>query len=269
MQNVTLSILTWKAPQTLQRTLASLAPVQDLFSHRLVVCQEGDPDEIGIAERYGFKPVPTERNVGIQEGLALTVESAPTDIVLAMENDCAYLGGAEGKASLAGVIDAFVREGLDVVKLGELPPEPRPRYTRYWGMTSPPRRTLLGMVRWKDANGCKAEALTLKDFDVRQVTELTKISDTLYATTSRYIGWTNRAFLVRKPFFLDTILPFARAHPGAKRVNGTPDLEYPLNCPANRGWWRGKDFQVGVTRPGFFGHQRVDRPKDDEKFGIC
>lgn len=53
-QQATLSILTWKAPDTLRRTLESLEPIRDLFHECIVICQESDPREIDMATQYGW-----------------------------------------------------------------------------------------------------------------------------------------------------------------------------------------------------------------------
>jgi len=265
-QQVTLSILTWKAPDTLVRTLQSLEPLHELFQERIVICQEGDQCEIDLAERYGYRPVAIPCNVGIQEGLALAVENAATELVLVLENDCNYIGGQSGKARLQTCLAMFEAHHMDVARLGELPPTPRKKYVKCWGRRLPPRRTLFGMLRWNEADSCKAEAISLAGFKSKDVPELEGVADHLFLTSSRHIGWKNRAFLVRKDFFLGQLLPFARSNPTSRLVNGLPDLEHAINSPKNRNWWRTSDFKIGITKPGLFSHKRYDRPDLDEKW---
>lgn len=265
-QQATLSILTWKAPDTLARTLQSLEPLHGLFHERIVICQESDQREIDLAERYGYRPVAIPRNVGIQEGLALAVENSATELVLVLENDCNYIGGESGKARLETCLALFEAHHMDVARLGELPPTPRRKYVRCWGSRLPPRRTLVGMLRWKEADSCKAEAISFAGFNSKDVPEIVEVADHLYLTSSSHIGWKNRAFLVRKDFFLGRLLPFARSNPTSRLVNGLPDLEHAINSPKNRNWWRDSHFRIGIVKPGLFAHKRYDRPDLDEKW---
>lgn len=266
-QQASLSVLTWKAPQTLGKTLESLEPLHELFSERIVICQESDPREMKLAARHGFHAVAVPHNVGIQEGLALAVEKAASDLVLVLENDCNYVGGEAGKVQLQTCLSLFKTHCFDVVKLGELPTIPRTKYMKYWGSQFPPKRTLLGMLRRNEANLYKAEVLAFAEFDPGAVPEIDRLADGLFVTSSKYAVWTNRAFLVSKAFFLGRLLQFARSNPTSRLVNGFPDLEHAINSPQNRNWWRKQNFRIGLVKPGLFGHLRYDRPVLDQKRG--
>jgi len=100
-----LAILTWRAPVTLARTLNALAPITHLFSERLVVCQESDPEEIRLAEQAGYTAIGTKENLGIQGGLKHAVESTEAKRVLLLENDCHFLGDAN---AFEGLLDREV-----------------------------------------------------------------------------------------------------------------------------------------------------------------
>ncbi len=266
-QQVSLSILTWKAPDTLCRTLQTLEPLRELFHERIIICQESDPREISLAIQYGYRPISIPHNVGIQEGLALAVEKSSSELVMVLENDCNYIGGASGKAQLETCLSLFKAHRIDVIKLGELPATPRNKYVKYWGSKFPPRITFLGMLRRREANVYKGEVLAFSEFEPNLLPEFEKLSDHLFLTSSKYAVWTNRAFMVSKRFFLGQLLPFARSNPTSRLVNGFPDLEHAINSPRNRNWWRRSDFKIGLVKPGLFGHRRYDRPPQDEKLG--
>lgn len=266
-QQASLSILTWKAPDTLSRTLQSLEPLRELFRERIVICQESDPREMDLAMQYGYRPIAVPYNAGIQEGLALAVEKSTSELVLVLENDCNYIGGEPGKTQLETCLSLFKAHHIDVIKLGELPAHPRKKYMKYWGSKFPPKRTPLGMLRWNEANLYKGEVLAYAEFEPSAVPEIERLTDHLFLTSSRHAVWTNRAFLVSKDFFLGRLLQFARSHPTSRLVNGLPDLEHAINSPKNRNWWRNANFRIGLVKPGLFGHRRYDRPALDEKRG--
>jgi hypothetical protein len=220
-----------------------------------------------MATQYGYRPIAIPYNAGIQEGLALAVEKSTTQLVLVLENDCNYIGGESGKAQLETCLSLLKEHRIDVIKLGELPAHPRKKCMKYWGNTFPPKRTLLGMLRWNEANLYKGEIIAFAEFEKSAVPKIEKLADHVFLTSSRHAVWTNRAFLVSKDFFLGRLLPFARSNPTSRLVNGLPDLEHAINSPTNRKWWRSSSFRIGLVKPGLFGHRRYDRPPMDEKRG--
>ncbi|TCT31766.1 hypothetical protein [Martelella mediterranea] len=264
---VSLSVLTWKSPKTLKNTLKSLSRVKDIFSHRYVICQEGDPEEIRIAQAFGFKPVPTDKNLGIQEGLARCADAAETELVLIVEGDNMLVSRDDARYLLNGAIHAMTKPEHDIkaFQLHQRDPKLSDRFLRYWHPKTPLKPTLMGRLRPGPARARVHEALTLNDVAINGNEFIDKLERGIYLTHSDCVNWCNRPFLTTRTFFLGELLPFARANPGKKRVNGMPDLEHPICCPANRHWWRGSRFRIGLLYPGIFEHNRLERNADDEK----
>ena len=265
---ITLSILTWRAPITLQRTLETLAPILPLFEQHLVVCQESDPEEMDIARRAKFDVIKTHENIGIQNGLKLAVEAASHELVLVLvlENDAEYLGGRQGAAVLEETFLQMQKYQIDHIQLGRLDRSVPRRYVRFWGTQFPPKRQITGYVRYKMANSLKRGALSLPQIAAaKSFPGYLKITNSLWQTTPQYVKWNNRSFLTRKNFFLGNLVPFAESHPTSRLINGHADLEHPINCYRNRYWWRSQSFSIGVSVPGLFGHQRHDRTLEDDK----
>jgi hypothetical protein len=260
---ITISVLTWKSPETLSKTLDSLQPIMHFFSEHLVICQESDPDEIEISKHFCFTPICLNKNIGIQEGLAMAASAAHNETILILENDCNYIGGENNKETLLDCLLNFEKLNLDTFRLGE--PEISSSYAKYWGASLPAKRTPLGYIRWRKANFRLADGATLQGFSKFHSQQFTKITEHLFYTTSQYVPWKNRSFITRKSFFLNTLLPFARSKHGNRLINGSSDLEYPINSPKNRDWWINSKFKVGFTTIGLFGHTRLDRPILDEK----
>lgn len=263
---VTLSVLTWKSPVTLQQTLESLTPILPLFTERLVVCQESDPEEIELAMQMGFRVVPTETNIGIQNGLKKAVSAAKNEFVLVLENDANYTAGDPGVLALQEALAQITTTPIDHIRLGELNKTPSKKYSKFWTSKTPPFRRFFGFLRWNLANTHKHEALSMTfENEVKSFPGFTKVSDSFWLSTSKYVTWTNRSFLTRKSFFLGKLIPFAETHPTSRLINGYPDLEHPINCRRNRYWWCAQKFSIGISVPGLFGHSRYDRTPEDEK----
>lgn len=260
-----LAVLSWKAPNTLRSTLEALTPIFGLFTERFVLCQEGDPEEMEIARTFGFTPVATDRNLGIQEGLARCAELPSTEIVMVMECDCKLEDSANAPAIIARCISLLEKENLQAIQLQTRPEQPTSRYWRYWKPGFPLRPTLVGRLRREAGIARLNEAVCLPDFPTDGLEDITPLGEGIFVARSNTVNWCNRSFLTTKTFFLGSLLRFAREHPTTRKVNGLPDLEHPINCPQNRAWWRGEKFRVGILYPGLFGHHRLERPKDDEK----
>lgn len=265
-EHISLAVLTWRSPKTLNATLASISEFRSLFKNCYVVCQDNHPVEVELAIRYGFIPVGLDKNIGIQEGLAHCAQIATTPYVLIMENDCKLEHRSCFRPTIHEGVNLLKQRRLDIVKLGTIETGNRGKYTRYWTQDFPPRRRLRAYLRPDEARSYCGNAIYLDAFPASGTNYVTRLSDHIYVTQSAYTGWTNRAFMIEREFFLHTIINFARQNPARHNVNGLPDLEKELNSPQNRNWWRTQSFRIGIARPGLFGHHRLDRNRDDEKY---
>jgi len=268
MHPISLSILTWKAPKTLEHTLQNLEPLLDLFDEKIIVCQESDPAEIALAEKYGFKPVVLKTNVGIQYGMKKAFESCSNEQVLFMENDLVLkLPRDEVVRTLEAISNALGDGSAEFAKLRYLPESTKKSFKRYWRCRDGyPARRVMGYVRYRIANFMASDVLHLGVAPGLKTEFLTDIGNGLYASTSEFSKWENRAVLAKRSFFLETLIPFAESHPTSRNVNGMPDLEHRINSRANRSWWQNSKFRHLIASPGLFGHRRLDRYAKDDKW---
>lgn len=262
---VSLVILTWKSPKTLSNTLRSLSQISHFFSEHLIICQESDPEEILLAKKYNFTPVVTKENIGIQNGLKLGVQSATHNHVLMMENDAEFLNTTSSIKAIEEAISEILKNNVTHIRLAAINKKCDHRFIKVWTQTIPPTRRLLGYLRWNWANSKKFGALSLITDQSHSFTGFQKKTTSYWESNSKYTTWMNRAFLTRKDFFLEELIPFAEAHPTSRFINGFQDLEHPINCKKNRKWWQKKEFSIGISYPGCFVHSRHDRTPEDIK----
>lgn len=265
LPKIGLSVLTWKSPKTLERTLRSLMPVSDLFAERKVVCQEGSAEEMAIARTFGFEPVATDRNLGIQEGLARCGEVLSTERIVIVEGDNTLVEKDNARDLMMRAFALFDAHEMTAFQLSGRNEELSKRFLRYWKPDEPLRKTLRGYLRPGAARFRVHESFAMPTTPENGNRYLTRLEDELFLTRSDCISWSNRPFLTTRSFFLGPLMTFARQNPGKKRVNGLADLEHPINCPANRNWWQGLHAKIGVAYPGLFEHGRLERPDTDEK----
>ena len=262
-----LAILTWRAPVTLARTLNALAPITHLFSERLVVCQESDPEEIRLAEQAGYTAIGTVDNLGIQGGLKHAVESAKAKRVLLLENDCHFLGDAEGFERLLDRADQLMdTHPIRFVKMFPHTNQSVRRCLRYWRLENGRlKRTLRGHLLRNEADWLLCRTIRVVPDEILEIHPIKPQGDRLFLTNSRYCPWSNRTNYLDRNFFLEELIPFAERNPAKRVFNEKQDLEHCINPSKRRGWWRKKRFPILDVHPDFFGHFRLDRPEDDEK----
>ena len=264
--HASLSLLTWKSPETLRATLTSLAPIAEAFQDRLVLCQEGHSAEIALALDFGYRAQVTTENLGILGGLKEAVLRAKCDPVLLLENDAHFLGTAEDIDTLTYIAKQLSENKVDFACLMDRRKGPRPRYFKYWKKTWPPQRKLTGLLRPATAEAIKADAIALMPEGEQSCDFAKTLSQALWQTSSHSYMWSNRAKFVSKSFFLQKLTAFAQANPTERRVNGLIDLEHQINAPQQRHWYRKQAFDIILHKTGLFGHARYDRPDNDEKW---
>ena len=268
--NITLTILTWKAPKTLQSSLESLEPLFDTFSDRVLICQESDHREISIGKRFGFRIIELPENVGIQNGIKTCFESAQTELVLFLENDLQLRQEPiKAKRMLATASEYLNSSKCDFVKFRFLP-ERRTncgaRFDKFWKLSGRQiKRRFLGYLRFKRANWELSTSVKLMDEKSAYPKGFKRISDDFILSSTKYNKWENLGLFSTKTF-MSKVFDFAESNPTTRSINGKPDLEHPLNCKANRYWLMGNEFKLLISTPGLFGHRRHDRSAEDEKW---
>ena len=269
-EKITLSVLTWKSPETLRFCLESIKPIFDLFDERLIVCQEADACEIAIAEEFGFQIFAPEENLGIQGGMKMCFEKARNELVFFCENDL-HLNLPIDQASqiFAYAARAMCEQQIRCTYLRYLPQSADRRvagFDKYWRISD--GRLLR---RWQAFLRPKAArfALGKGSYFIHQSgieTEYFKRpNEHFLLTDSRCHPHENRALLSTRSHLVE-LIEFAEDHPTKRTINGSPDLEHPINCSQNRDWFIKREFPILIACPGVFGHRRYDRDPTDEKW---
>lgn len=263
-------MLTWKAPRTLESSLESISSILPVFSEKILVCQESDPREIEIGKKYGFRVVALQKNVGIQNGMKRCFQEAVNSTVLFYENDLNLRVDPEIAARIIhNGAEALAKSQVDFVKLRYLPGNKTIKgklFDKYWTINGGKlKKRLLAYLRPKKADLLLSGALLYLSENNVSAPGFTPYDDDFLLSTSAMNKWENRAVLTTKEFF-DKLIDFAENNPTARTVNGTPDLEHPLNCKQNRKWFLTLEAKLLIAVPGVFGHRRYDRSVDDEKW---
>lgn len=260
-----LGILSWRGYTSLRAELESYR-AQDLFSlfdENFIFLPEIEPEGVALAHEFGLTFAGSDKNLGILGGFQALAQNMTSDYVLLCENDYGLIESLtsardqieRGRAALQrkeAVVWRFRhrRQPGDIwaIKKG----------LRYWpsAEASFAKKLMAGIRRWvrpdKAARLKWYAAFIYDDPDQRfpDVVRRTGAGD--FLVRSDVLNWSNNPFLIERKFFLDTVIPAARAQVGGRLVNGFPTIETELN----RGWWRAQKFWIGLANPGLFSHAR-------------
>jgi hypothetical protein len=231
---LTIGILSWGSHQTLKNTLESYdkydLPVYD--QERVIFFQQISDADIKIADRFGYKWIGAETNVGIAEGYRRLVEYATGTLFLFLENDWELI--AKPASSLSDARFLISTNQADVVKLRHRWNPGNPLWSRQFKdreLDSPTH--LLECIHWQ----FKPEVLFPE-----QIKEVDIYERAWYTTTSKNANWSNNPHMAKTQWLKDNILPQL----------GTGDIERSMQS-----WWEQQDFKV-AQGDGMFTHNRLD-----------
>ncbi len=228
----------------------------DLVDQALIWFQEIGEDERAFAERHGLPCDGTPENYGILGGFKNMAAALSTDFVLLLENDLPLIEDRDETARQIAQAKALLKN--DDVKVVRLRHRAKPgqkfdtlaKYNRYHGPGAAPtlRRTLRpGKAKKLAGTAVYAEAAPAAKFPKL----IEPAGDGAFLVSSECMNWTNQSIMIRRDFFLDTIIAEAEANPSPRRVNGFPDIEKEWNSPK----WRKSGWKIGVPK-GLLTHER-------------
>jgi hypothetical protein len=273
--DVTLAMLSWRAPATVAHTLASYqsANILDIFGKYHLHFNEITDQDRAMSARFPFTVTGSPENLGIFGGVDALAQATTTPFILVVENDCPL------DTDRAGLI-AMVQSAL--ADMGELnvpafmmrsrlnPGEPfwrRARYEERFAILRPlgsacdhpAQRIPLLQRAYEDRrrSSLRGSAIYAEADPVLRHPRIIKRSPRgNWITRSRYLQWSNCCFLAKTDFLRDVILNHVRNNPSKTSLNGHQDIEAALK---DGRFWRRLNVPIGQSEPGPFTHKRLDR----------
>ncbi len=276
---VSVGILSYKAPRTIEATLKAYAQHNflDLFAETKLFFQCVCDEDIQTAKKYNLDWCGRPDNVGIQNGMRWVVENLNSEYILYLENDCPLVvDAATAKFEINRAVNGLASGQIDVMRLRSrfTPGEQFADVRKYTTVHTPSEiderfvQTDEVQISQRRKSSRFLKRLFYPSYGIRMMGRslyieknperlfpkyIWKAEDGMYIVDSKVINWTNQSILTTKKFFLQ-MLDYADRHPRSRTVNGFQDMEKPLNCR----WWRGQHFKIGVSG-GLFTHKRLDR----------
>jgi hypothetical protein len=275
LADVTLAMVSWKAPGTLAHTLASYsgADIFGLFGACRIHFNEIADCDRAMAAGHGLTVQGSGKNLGIFGAIDALAEAVSTPYILSVENDCPLVTGRqEFLAMMASALDDM--RAYDVpafsMRSRRTPGQDFERRARYeerfrvvWpigsDITCRQPMTMLPLRAWEDRRRSRLRGAAIyaeEDPALRHPGVITRSANGNWLTTSAHLNWSNNCILVRTDFLRNVILDRVRRYPARATVNGHQDIEAAIK---RGGWWRRQSFPLGQSEPGAFTHHRVDR----------
>ena len=277
--SIGLGILSWRAHKTLLASLEThrAGELFSLFDDCVIFFQEIENEDRVFARQFGLRAEGDKTNLGIMGGMKKIAELLNTDYVLHLENDFRLIVDHQtaqrqittAVANMESRDAKFYRMAEGRPPIGDI--SELEKYSRYHPGSLLNRADSFSRKLRRFLRPAKARRLIggsiYADANPHLLfpRHIHKTNDGHLIVDSAVLNWTNRAPFYPRHWFLEKIIPYAEANPSSRTVNGKPDLEKELNCR----WWRNQSYLTGACDKGLFGHERLDRPENDEKGGHC
>ena len=277
---LSIGLLSWKAHQTLRKTLesyacAKLAANADEFK---VFFNEMSDEDRALAAEFGVECVGDERNLGIWKGMDECAKALSGDVILLLQNDCPVVATPEDTAR-------YLKEGVELIRSGKADMirlrhrfnqgdgisfrrfygywpihEVDPRASRYFNPQLPAdakrdtlRRRLMRLLRPLGARRRVIAAIHLEAHPERVYPKWISREGDFFLVDSEIVNFSEQPLLISKRLYL-SLSDWCREHPRHRRINGAPVMEHALNSS----WWRRQHFKIGFCDEGVFTHNRFD-----------
>ncbi|MES2729221.1 MAG: hypothetical protein V4621_03870 [Pseudomonadota bacterium] len=262
-----LGILSWRGYASLRAALTTYrdAGFFTLFDDVLLFLPQIEKEGIAVALEFGIPYAGSTDNLGILGGNQALASVMTSDIILMVENDYMLRETLDSaQAQLHRGVTALASGQADVVRFRHrhLPGELWQMWKthRYWPRSDAPyvdklKSAVLRLFRGGKANRLLGNTIFTHDDAAKQFPDaIQRRNGVDFFTSSRHINWANNAYMVRRSWFLETIIPGALAQKTTRLVNGFPTIETELNSQ----WWRDQDFTIAIADPGLFEHRRMN-----------
>ncbi len=266
--NLGLGILSWRGYDSVRTTLNSYknAGFLDYFDEKLLFLPQIEEEGIRVASEFSIPYKGTPKNLGILGGFKAMAENMTSEYLLLAENDFKLCNSTiDNFSPIARALESLQSGQSNVWRFRHLQ-NPGPQLfsyktLRYWPSDTAPPFTksiaaLRGIFRPRKSHRMKGMSIYTTPHPSEKFSDVIKqLSTGDYLVRSDVLNWANNLFMIKRDFFLNTIIPMAEKNVRGRLINGFPTIETELN----RGkWWREQKFWIGVSNPGIFTHSRME-----------
>ena len=267
--DITIAILSWKAPQTIRNTLDSYKQNNLLgLMKSLIYIQERTAEEDALAAEYGIQKVlGTSENVGVLNAFIEMMHAVDTPYVIFAEDDFVLL---HDESKLRGVLADCMKlcseKGVKYVRLRDRKNPGEPLYSR---LELEVDDSSLEAHDYKDFM-YKAEMVHFLDNpdqklpDVFTAVNPPELNYTWYLCDFMNSNWSSNIYMADMEIIKNIILPILEASTNSTNTNFNKyhSIERILVPPENK---QKLDGVILATGEGLFTHYRLDGVSQEKK----
>ena len=253
-----IGVLSWKAHETLTKTLNSYAStgIKDVFDEAVIYFNSRSSSDDEIAGKFGWRAAGDDRNLGLLGGTAQLAKEMSGDILLMLQNDCPVCVDGEAAGS-------YLKKAINLIKSGKADiVRCRHRWNAGQGFSDSlnylkcyqngGKKTFYGLLRPFKAKRMIGRSPYVESHPEKIFPRYIKREGDFLIVDSEVINFTDQPFLIRKSLLLE-LCDYAVKHPKKRKLNDFQVLELNLNCR----WWRKQHFRIAIGE-GCFTHNRFD-----------
>ena len=236
--NLSIGILTWNSPKTLNNTFESykLSGLFDISNDIICLIQSSklENQEIDICNKYNVKYILNNNNLGIAYGIKKLIENSKNEYFLFLENDWIICKKYDSIKKLIDYsIELIKKEKFDVIRLRNLKNPGHPIHCiSHFTNKSIDSELYLCTHYLKNPHINYSNYIKLYNNDPK-----------MYEISSKYCVYTNNPTIISKEFYNNHIKQFIE-----ENKNLEPEIDP---------YWRNMNFKIGISN-GLFTHVRLD-----------
>ena len=244
--NISLGLLSYNAPKTLNQTLQTYkdSGLLDISNDIFAILQKSDKqeEEVKICENYNIRFIKMPDNGKMASGFKAIYENAKNEIVVFLENDFVnYSTKQESIDFFNNSINFIKNQNIDLVRARNRKNAGEPNF----GI---PMFKHIPQDEFKNHVYLSECVYWIDDPELVYPDQISRINplignDKWYSSSSKSCGWTNNAFVTSKKFFKEAVL---------QHLSGSENIENSFV-----GIWSQQNYNC-VYGPGLFTHYRLD-----------
>ena len=262
-ETIGLGVLSWRGHRSLDAAMSTYQKVDffGLFDECMIFLPDPDQNVRDVAAKYPLRIETDPNNAGILTGMEEIAKRLKTTYIFFTENDCPLLEPREeAQRQITKATKLLMQDKACMARMRHVKnygetfniidkyyryfPEPDTLLAKLSRTTRPAKaRRLSGAAIYGTANPAQKFP---KDIE--------SAGDGFNLVNTAVMPWTNQSVLIKRDFFLETIIPYCKSVPMGRNINGFRSIEIELNRSK---FWTNSGWKIACG-PGLLTHRRAD-----------
>jgi len=260
--SVGLGVLSWRGANSLDAAMSSYqkADFFSLFDESMIFLPDPDENVQSVAAKFPLRIETSPDNLGILVGMEEIAKRLETDYIFFTENDCPLLETrTEAKRQISKAIELLAGDQTCMARMRHVKNYGETfniieKYYRYFPEPDTVSAKLRRLLRAEKARRLSGAAIYGTVHPAQKFPRnIRDAGDGFYLVDAAVLAWTNQSILIKRDFFLGTIIPYCKSIPLGRNINGFRSIEIELNRSK---FWVNSGWKIACG-PGLLTHQRA------------